>query len=248
MIVLNYCYYVGISKVTAFGLRLTCVTSRSTSNALFTERMWLLDSTNMLVVQKILFVSCLDSGLWSIIVINNFRPNDSGTVKPRFTADSDLPPLIPCSQNLGQYYGKTVLQNFSLNNFWYKKLVSSKLTDVAHMRHTYYRPIFNSWQSGSGDLHAAPFTPMGFVTAAHSRDPIKWVRAPYHVTCHVTFVCTLSSLPSDTPWRMNTSLGLIRPADRVCNECRSSVTWPLALYARNSGSEIHKVRSGRKFF
>ena len=111
-----------------------------------------------------------------------------------------------------------------------------------------YRPIFNSWQSGSGDLHAAPFPPMGFVTAALSRDPIKWVGAPYHVTCHVTFVCTLPSLPSDTPWRMNTSLGLIRPADRVCNECRSSVTWPLALYTRKSGSQIHKVKSKGKFF
>lgn len=62
-----------------------------------------------------------------------------------------------------------------------------------------YRPIFNSWQSGSGALHAAPFPPMGFVTAARSRDPIKWVGAPHHVTCHVTLVCTLPSLRSDTP-------------------------------------------------
>jgi hypothetical protein len=43
---------------------------------------------------------------------------------------------------------------------------------------------------------------MGFVTAARSRDPIKWVAAPYHVT----FVCPLLSLPSDTPRRMYTSL------------------------------------------
>ena len=62
-----------------------------------------------------------------------------------------------------------------------------------------YRPIFNSWQSGSGALHAAPFPPMGFVTAARSRDPIKWVGAPHHVTSHVTLVCTLPSLRSDTP-------------------------------------------------
>jgi hypothetical protein len=38
---------------------------------------------------------------------------------------------------------------------------------------TDYRSIFYSWQLVSGDLHAAPFPPIGFVTAARSRDPIK---------------------------------------------------------------------------
>jgi hypothetical protein len=114
-------------------------------------------------------------------------------------------------------------------------------TDALVTHQYYYRSIFNSWQSGSGDLHAAPFPPIGFATAARSRDPIKRMEAPYHVT----FVCTLPSLPSDTPWRTNTSLGLIRPADHVCNEFRSisSVTWPLAPCTRKTGSEIHKVKS-----
>ena len=52
--------------------------------------------------------------------------------------------------------------------------------DVGHMPRRqaltgpmYYKKIFNSWQSGSGALHAAPFPPMGFVTAGRSRDPIR---------------------------------------------------------------------------
>jgi hypothetical protein len=124
------------------------------------------------------------------------------------------------------YRGLTVFVYFHTEHISTLDVLSENLNSF-FTRLLHYRPIFNSWQSGSGALHAAPFPPMGFVIAARSRDPIKWVGAPHHVTCHVTLVCTLPSLRSDTPWRMDTSLGLIRPADRVCNVCRSSVTWPL---------------------
>ena len=110
-----------------------------------------------------------------------------------------------------------------------------------------YQLRTRSWQSGSGDLHAAPFLPMRFVTVARSLDLVKHVRAPYHVTCHVASVCTLPSLPSDTPWRMNTSFGLIRPVD-VCNECGSSVTWPIALYAREQDQKFTKSKVAEHFF
>ena len=89
------------------------------------------------------------------------------------------------------------------------------------------------------------FLPANGICHRYSITWFQWVGAPYHVTCHVTFVCTLPSLPSDTLWRVNTSLGLIRLADRVCNECRSSVTWPLALYTRKPGHQDQKFTQSK---